>query len=104
MSGRIFQNVVLQLKENTDRTVGVIDGEGIVIACSELAMIGQRWAEHVPVINAAGGAIVASDGKTFKALNGWGAQFDYAAFAFGDNEISRTVCAMATVALNAAKS
>ena len=46
---------------------------------------------------------MASDGKTFKALNGWGAQFDYAAFAFGDNEISRTVCAMATVALNAAK-
>ena len=35
MSGRIFQNVVLQLKENTDRTVGVIDGEGIVIACFE---------------------------------------------------------------------
>ena len=104
MSGRIFQNVVLQLKENTDRTVGVIDGEGIVIACSELAMIGQRWAEHVPAINAAGGAIVTSEGKTFKALNGWGTQFDYAAFAFGDNEISKTVCAMATVALNAAKS
>ena len=72
MSGRIFQNVVLQLKENTDRTVGVIDGEGIVIACSELAMIGQRWAEHVPAINSAGGAIVTSEGKTFKALNGWG--------------------------------
>ena len=89
MSGRIFQNVVLQLKENTDRTVGVIDGEGIVIACSELAMIGQRWAEHVPAINAAGGAIVTSEGKTFKALNGWGTQFDYAAFAFGDNEISK---------------
>ena len=103
MSGRIFQNVVLQLKENTDRTVGVIDGEGIVIACSELAMIGQRWAEHVPAINAAGGAIVTSEGKTFKALNGWGTQFDYAAFAFGDNEISKTVCAMSTVSLNAAK-
>ena len=103
MSGRIFQNVVLQLKENTDRTVGVIDGEGIVIACSELSMIGQRWAEHVPVVNNAGGTMVTSDGKTFKALNGWGSQFDYAAFAFGDNEVSRTVCAMATVALNAAK-
>ncbi|WP_417042994.1 PucR family transcriptional regulator [Dysosmobacter sp.] len=104
MSGRIFQNVVLQLKENTDRTVGVIDAEGIVIACSELSMIGQRWAEHVPVINSAGGSMISSEGKTFKALNGWGNQFDYAAFAFGDNEISRTVCAMATVALNAAKS
>lgn len=104
MSGRIFQNVVLQLKENTDRTVGVIDGEGIVIACSELSMIGQRWAERVPVINNASGAMISSDGKTFKALNGWGPQFDYAAFAFGDNEISKTVCAMATVALNSAKS
>ena len=104
MSGRIFQNVVLQLKENTDRTVGVIDGEGIVIACSELSMIGQRWAEHVPVINGASGSMVSSEGKTFKALNGWNTQFDYAAFAFGDNEVSKTVCAMATVALNAAKS
>ncbi|MCI2058710.1 MAG: helix-turn-helix domain-containing protein [Oscillibacter sp.] len=103
MSGRIFQNVVLQLKENTDRTVGVIDGDGIVIACSELSMIGQRWAEHVSVINNAAGAMVTSDGKTFKALSGWGNQFDYAAFAFGDNEISRTVCALATVALNSAK-
>jgi len=104
MSGRIFQNVVLQLKENTDRTVGVIDGEGIVIACSELSMIGQRWAEFVPAINTAGGSMLASSGKTFKALNGWGNQFDYAAFAFGDNDISKTVCALATVALNSAKS
>ncbi|MDR3730200.1 MAG: helix-turn-helix domain-containing protein [Oscillospiraceae bacterium] len=103
MSGRIFQNVVLQLKENTDRTLGVIDGEGIVIACSELSMIGQRWAEYVPAINSADGAIITSDGKTFKALSGWGAQFDYAAFVFGDNEISKTVCAMSTVSLNAAK-
>ncbi|MDY3281356.1 PucR family transcriptional regulator [Dysosmobacter sp.] len=103
MSGRIFQNVVLQLKENTDRTVGVIDGEGVVIACSELSMIGQHWAEHVPAINNAAGAMVTSEGKTFKALNGWGNQFDYAAFAFGDNEISRTVCSLASVALNAAK-
>ena len=32
MSGRIFQNVVLQIKEATDRVVGVIDGEGTVIS------------------------------------------------------------------------
>ena len=103
MSGRIFQNVVLQLKENTDRTLGVIDGEGVVIACSDLPMIGQRWGEYVSVINGAAGAMISSEGKTFKALNGWGNQFDYAAFSFGDNEVSQTVCAMATVALNSAK-
>ena len=89
MSGRIFQNVVLQLKENTDRTVGVIDGEGVVIACSELSMIGQRWSEYVAAVNGAAGSMVCFDGKTFKALSGWGNQFDYAVFAFGDNEISK---------------
>ena len=103
MSGRIFQNVVLQLKENTDRTVGVIDGEGVVIACSELSMIGQRWSEYVAAVNGAAGSMVCFDGKTFKALSGWGNQFDYAVFAFGDNEISKTICSMATVALNGAK-
>ena len=103
MSGRIFQNVVLQMKENTDRTLGVIDSEGIVIACSELAMIGQRWPECVSVVNNATGNMVSFDGKTFKALNGWGNQFDYSVFTFGDNEISKTVCSMASVTLNAAK-
>lgn len=104
MSGRIFQNVVLQMKENTNRTVGVMDGEGVVIACSELSMIGQRWSEYVPVINSAAGALISSDGKTFKALGNWGTQYDYAVFTFGDNEVSKTVCAMATVTLNATKS
>lgn len=105
MSGRIFQNVVLQLKENTDRTVGVIDGEGVVIACSELSMIGPALSEYVAAgKRAPPGSMVCFDGKTFKALSGWGNQFDYAVFAFGDNEISKTICSMATVALNAAKS
>ena len=104
MSGRIFQNVVLQLKENTDRTVGVIDGEGVVIACSELSMIGQRWSEYVAAVNGAAGSMVCFDGKTFKALEGWGGQFDFAAFTRGEDALSSTVCSMATVALNTAKS
>ena len=104
MSGRIFQNIVLQFKETTDTVIGVIDSEGTVIACTDLPEIGQRWPHLVQPINEAEGACTALEGKTFKALSGWGNQFDYAAFAFGDNEISKTICSMATVALNAAKS
>ncbi len=103
MSGRIFQNVVLQLKDNTDRTIGVIDSEGAIIACSELSMIGQKWPEYVSAVNGAAGAMFCMDGKTFKALNGWGFQYDYTVFVYGDNEISKTVCSLATVTLNAAK-
>ncbi|MBO4854181.1 MAG: helix-turn-helix domain-containing protein [Oscillospiraceae bacterium] len=103
MSGRIFQNVVLQFKETTDRVIGVIDSEGTVIACSELTGIGKRWAKCVDTINAAEGKCVALEGRTFKALPGWGGQFDYAVFAAGDDSVGYTVCSMAAVALHSAK-
>ena len=62
MSGRIFQNVVLQFKETTDRTIGVIDAEGTVIACSELTGIGKKWAKYVEAIDVAEGGCVALEG------------------------------------------
>ena len=71
MSGRIFQNVVLQFKETTDRTIGVIDSEGTVIACSELTGIGKKWTKYVEPIAAAEGNCVTMEGKTFKAMPGW---------------------------------
>ena len=80
MSGRIFQNVVLQFKETTDRTIGVIDSEGTVIACSELTGIGKKWTKYVEPIAAAEGNCVTMEGKTFKAMPGWGTHFDYAVF------------------------
>ena len=104
MSGRIFQNVVLQFKETTDRTIGVIDADGTVIACSELTGIGKKWTKYVEPIAAAEGACITLEGRTFKALPSWGTHFDYAVFASGDDSMSRTVCAMAAVSLNAAKS
>ena len=103
MSGRIFQNSVLQFKETTDRTIGVIDAEGTVIACSELTAIGKRWSKYVEPIVSADCTCVALEGKCFKALPSWGNTFDYAVFATGDDSMSRTVCSMAAVALNAAK-
>ena len=42
MPSRIFQNVIIQMKDSIDRTVGVVDDQGYVIACSELAAIGSR--------------------------------------------------------------
>jgi len=103
MSGRIFQNVVLQFKETTDRTIGVMDSEGTVIACSELTGIGKRWNKYLEAVESAEGECVALEGKTFKALPGWGGHFDYAVFSSGDDSVGRIVCSMAAVALNSAK-
>ena len=94
MSGRIFQNIVLQFKETTDTVIGVIDSEGTVIACTDLPEIGQRWPHLVQPINEAEGACTALEGKTFKALEGGGGQFDFAAFTRGEDALSATVCRM----------
>ena len=103
MSGRIFQNVVLQIKDATDRVVGVIDAEGAVVSCSDLGMIGSKWPEYVEAINQADGALIALEGFVFRALSGTGSHFDYAVFTMGDDEVAHTVCSMASVSLNSAK-
>lgn len=103
MSSRIFQSVVLQMKDSTERAIGVIDSEGTVVACNELSCIGEHWPGAVEAVNRGEGDAVRFDGRTFKALAGWGAQFDYAAFVKGEDSEAQMLCAMATVALNGAK-
>ena len=66
VSSRMFQGVVLQMKDGIDRVVGVIDADGIVVACSELTSIGEHWSGAVAAINAADNGITRYEGKTFK--------------------------------------
>ena len=51
MSNRLFQSIVLQFKESTDRMVGVIDMEGNVIACTDLPSIGGHMPQVLPALN-----------------------------------------------------
>ena len=103
VSSRMFQGVVLQMKESVSRMVGVIDSDGIVVACSELTCIGEHWSGAVAAVNAADNGTAYFEGKTFKPLAGWGAQFDYAAFVKGEDDMASSLCAMAVVAFNGAK-
>ena len=41
MSNRLFQSVIQQMKGVVNRNIGVIDGNGIVTASSELSRIGE---------------------------------------------------------------
>lgn len=104
VSNRMFQGVLLQMKDNINYTAGVVDADGIVIACSESTCIGEHWLGAVATINSADGRVVHYEGKSFKSLAGWGAQFEYAAFVVGDNEIADSLCAMVAIAFNGAKS
>ena len=104
MSSRIFQSVVLQMKDCTTHAVGVIDADGTVIACNELSCIGEKNPAVVEAVTNAAGAAVSIGGKTYKQLAALGAQFDYAVFVRGDDAEAHLVCNMAAVALEGAKS
>ncbi len=41
MSNRLFQGVVHQMRDAVDRIIGVVDENGVVVACSELTKIGE---------------------------------------------------------------
>jgi carbohydrate diacid regulator len=91
------------MKDCTDRPVGVIDEQGTVVACNELSCIGEKWGAAAQALSADQDSTVVSSGYTFKTLPGWNGQFDYAAFAKGEDEQAALVCSMAVIALNGAK-
>ena len=103
MSSRVFQSIVLQMKECADRYVGVIDADGTVVASNELTLIGEHWPVAAAAIRDNDNEVTVCDGRTYKPLAGMGTHFDYAAFACGGDERAALVCSMATVALNGAK-
>lgn len=104
MSSRIFQSVIVQMKEATDRCLGVIDSEGFVVACSELSLIGTKL-ENLQGIS--GGEIpdqfFTTGTRTYKILGSPNSRFDYAVFVEGRDSIARSICVMAAVAFNEAK-
>ena len=102
MSSRMFQAVILQMKDAVDRTLGIIDADGTVIACSDFSQVGvqkEQWAQEISITD----AVVPMDGHTFKPLISWSVRFDFALFVEGEDDRAREICLLAAVALNSAK-
>ena len=103
MSNSVFQGVIVQLKEVSDRIFGVIDTDGVVISCTETALLGERWADAALKVTGAGDSIVTFNQKCFKAILSNANYFEYAVFCSGDDELAKGYCQMAYIALNDAK-
>ncbi len=103
MSNSVFQGVILQLKEVSDRVFGVIDTEGSVISCTDPALLGERWADAALKVAGAGDGTVTFAQKTFKAILSNTNLYEYAVFCGGDDEQARGFCQIAHIALNDAK-
>ena len=103
MSNSVFQSVIVQLRDVSDRTFGVIDTEGSVVSCTDMSLLGERWADAALKVGNSAEAVVTFAQKTFKAIMGNSNYFEYAVFCTGDDELARSFCQVAYVALNDAK-
>ncbi|MBR5344069.1 MAG: helix-turn-helix domain-containing protein [Oscillospiraceae bacterium] len=103
MSSRIFQNVITQMKDSLDRSVGVVDEQGYVVASSELALIGSRLGEfRLKELEGADRPILLGS-RYYCPLVFSGQNVDFIAFADGSDSLGRMICALAAVAFNEAK-
>jgi len=89
------------MKEATDLTIGVVDPDGSVVACSDLSLIGTTIEDFAVVQKKADTAAIGHLGNTFKSLGRESAD-SYMVFASGENTLSATVCVMAAITINEA--
>ena len=71
MSNRLFQTLLHQMKDVVGRTIGVIDENGIVIACSELSKIGESKQRIREELSYSQDAVI-YEGYTYRFVNSAG--------------------------------
>lgn len=101
MPNRLFQGIINQMREVLDRTIGVVDESGTVIACSELGQIGEA---RKGIISAGvfSGAQICVDNCTYKAF-GNSVDPDYAVFVDGTDDMSKHYADIIAVSLDQIK-
>ena len=103
MSNSVFQGIISQLKDTTKRIFGVIDHEGCVVACTDVSMLGERWADAALRVVGAPDQIITFNQKTFRGMVNNANVFEYAVFCMGDDELARSLCSVLHVTLDNAK-
>ena len=103
MSNSVFQSVMLQLKDTSDRVFGVVDADGCVVSCTDTSFLCERWPEAILKINGSAESTVAFGQKTFRPMMSSTNCLEYAVFCAGDDDLAKAFCNIAHIALNDAK-
>ncbi len=101
MPNRLFQGIIHQMRETIDRTIGVVDETGTVIACSDLGRVGEVR-KGVVTAGVFGNSQVSVDSCVYRAF-GSVVHPEYAVFVDGTDDLSRHFADIIAVALNQIK-
>ena len=97
MSNRLFQNVIHQMKAAVDRVIGVIDENGVIIACSELVKIGEIKQGVRDELTYSTDMVV-SGGYTYRPISS-GAKNEYIVFMEGEDKMAEKMSKLLAVSL-----
>ena len=99
MASRLFQSIILQMKDAVDRTIGIIDASGTVVACTDLKRIGEMREDAAAELSYVGD-MIRFGGYTYRPVADRTTRFEYAVFVHGEDENARSYCSMVTVAIS----
>ncbi len=97
MANRLFQSVIHQLKDAIDRTIGVIDQSGTVIACNELGKIGENV--NIDFMNASVSDTFSFGNHTYKAIDSTQVG-EYYVFVGGVDPIAEKNCVVLAISFS----
>ncbi len=101
MSNRLFQSVVHQMRDTIDRTIGVVDDTGVVIACSDLVRVGEVNSS-ITAEQVSGADAFISDSYTYRPFGGK-PHNEYAVFVSGVDDQASKYASILAVSLASIK-
>ncbi len=87
------------MKDAVDRTIGIINASGAVVACTDLKRIGELREDAAAELSYVGD-MIRFGGYTYRPVADRSTRFEYAVFVHGEDENARSICAMATIAIS----
>ena len=102
MSSRLFQGIIHQMKDAVDRTIGVIDDNGIIVACSDLSKVGaakQGMRDEVAFTT----ETTMFGGYTYRPV-GNGSKPEHFVFVEGEDKEAERLASILSVSLGSIKS
>ncbi|NLK38639.1 MAG: PucR family transcriptional regulator [Clostridiales bacterium] len=98
MSNRLFQGVIHQMKDAVDRVIGVIDENGVIIACSELVKIGETRQGVRDELSYTSETVTRA-GYTYRSITG-GTKADNIVFVEGEDKMAEKITTILAISLS----
>ena len=103
MAARLFQSILLEIKNKVPFILGIVDNAGNIVSCTELRFIGEN-VEAAENFFSSGSEEGEFGGYSFRRLDGYDNGAEYAVFAGESGQSAAIACNITAIAINNSKS